>query len=381
VSRGIELITLIDLIYEAALDNDLWPGVLIKLADAMGAAQVAMPSMDLRANVVATIAPRLDPDLLTSWKEYWAFRDPVLARAIRRPGGEIYTLDSLMPREEFAATPVFNELWLPAQYSLATLGANLLVEDQFTALICFSNAPGKDSLTAEQMRIFEAVLWHLTRALRINRLLWELELKHVAATERLDTLQQGALLVDASGRVVRANAAAKAMLDDRGGIFLDKGRLAAAAGSDILQRTIASCAQTTLALGGPGGELKIPRQRPRSPLYATVTPLRSKARLTDVPWIGVGTPVAIVTVRDPEIDRRRQEVNLRHRFGLSAAESGLATEILKGDGRAAAARRRGISTATAKTHLSSIFEKTGTHRQAELIRLLLDAADKDKTDI
>ena len=53
-----ELIALIDLIYEAALDNDLWPGVVIKLADAIGTAQVAMPSMDLRANVVATIAPR-----------------------------------------------------------------------------------------------------------------------------------------------------------------------------------------------------------------------------------------------------------------------------------------------------------------------------------
>jgi hypothetical protein len=164
-----ELIALIDLIYEAALDNDLWPGVVIKLADAMGTAQVAMPSMDLRANVVATIAPRCDPDLLTSWKEYWAFRDPVLARAMRRPAGEIYTLDSLMPREEFAATPVFNELWLPAQYSLATMGANLVVEDQFSALICFSNPPGKDSLTAEQMRIFEAVVPHLARALRINR--------------------------------------------------------------------------------------------------------------------------------------------------------------------------------------------------------------------
>ena len=258
MSRDIELIALIDLIYEAALDNDLWPGVLIKLADAMGAAQVAMPSMDLRANVVATIAPRFDPDLLTSWKKYWAFRDPVLARAVRRPAGEIYTLDSLMPREEFAATPVFNELWRPAQFSLATLGANLLVEDQFTALICFSNAPGNDSLTAEQMRIFEAVLRPLTQALRINRRLWELELTHVAATERLDALPHGALLADASGRVVRANAAAKAMLDDRGGIFLDKGRLAAAAGSDILQKTIASCAQTTLALGGPGGELTRP---------------------------------------------------------------------------------------------------------------------------
>ena len=37
-----ELIALIDLIYEAALDNDLWPGVVIKLADAMGTAQDAL---------------------------------------------------------------------------------------------------------------------------------------------------------------------------------------------------------------------------------------------------------------------------------------------------------------------------------------------------
>jgi len=109
--RDIELIALINLIYEAALDSDLWPSVLVRLADAVGAAQVAMPSMDRRANIVATIAPRFDPDLLASWKEYWAFHDPALARATFRPAGEIYTLDSLMPREEFAATPVFNEFW------------------------------------------------------------------------------------------------------------------------------------------------------------------------------------------------------------------------------------------------------------------------------
>ena len=281
-----------------------------------------------------------------------------------------------MPREEFAATPVFNEFWRPAKLSLAAAGANLLIEDQFSAMICFSNAPSKDSLTAQQIHIFEAVLRHLTRAVRINRRLWELELKGVAATERLEALQQGALLADASGRVVRANATAKAMLDDGNEIFLENGRLAAT-GSGILQKLIASCARTSLSLGGPGGEFKIPREHPCSPLFVTVTPLGSKTRLADVPWIGVGHPVAIVTVRDPDSDRWRREINLRRRFGLTAAEARLAAEILKGDGRAAAASRHGISAATVRTHLSSIFEKTGTHRQAELVRLLLDTADED----
>ncbi len=376
MSRDNELITLINLIYEAALDSDFWPSVLMALADAVGAAQIAMVSVDRRANVVSTFAPRLDPDLLASWQKYWAF--PVLARASLRPTGEIYTLDSLVPREEFVATRFFNEFWRPAQFGLSAAGANLLVEDQFSALIFFSNAPDKEFLTTQQMHIFEVVLRHLSRAVRISRRLGELEREQVATVGRLESPQEGALLVDASGRVVRANAAAEAMLDDGDGIFLDNGRLAAE--SEILQKLITSCAQFSLFLGGPGSEFKIPRKHPRSPLHLTVTPLRSKTQLADFPWISVGIPVAIVTVRDPDVDRRRREINLRRRFGLTAAEAGLATEILKGDGRIAAATRRGISDATARTHLSSIFEKTGTHRQAELISLLLAAADEGKIE-
>lgn len=192
MSRHKELITLINLIYEAALDSDFWPSVLMALADTVGAEQIAMLSMDRRANVVSTFAPRLDPDLLAFWQKYWAF--PVLARASLRPTGEIYTLDSLMPK--FVATRFFNEFWRPAHLGLSAAGANLLVEDQFSALIFFSNAPDKEFLTTQQMHVFEVVLRHLTRAARISRRLWELEIEQIAAVERLESLQEGALLVD-----------------------------------------------------------------------------------------------------------------------------------------------------------------------------------------
>ncbi|MGH6936449.1 MAG: helix-turn-helix transcriptional regulator [Methylocella sp.] len=374
MSDGKALSSLIDLIYEAVLDNDLWPSVLIKLADAVGAAHVVMPSVDQSANTFATIAPRLDPDLLASYKEYWAFRDPVLARTIFRPAGEIYTLDSLMPCEEFAATPVFNEWWRPAEFSLATAGTNLVVEDQFSALVCVSNTPGKDTLTGEQLRLFEAAARHLGRAVRINRQLWKLELANLAATERIEMLPEGAM-PDASGRIVLANAAAKAMLDTRDGISLCDGHLAVAGSPDALLKLVASCARRSVGIGGPGGEVSVPRSLPRSPLRVTVAPLRSGTRLPDVPWVGVGSPVAVVTVTDRDLDRRRRQMNLRRRFDLTSTEAALAAEILRGDGRKAAARRCGISDATAKTHLANIFEKTGTHRQAELVRFLLGAAE------
>jgi DNA-binding CsgD family transcriptional regulator len=164
------------------------------------------------------------------------------------------------------------------------------------------------------------------------------------------------------------------MLDARDGIFLRDGRLATA-GSDVLHKLIASCVQTSLAFGGPGGELKVPRDPHLGPLDVTVAPLRSNTRLLDVPWIGFGSPIAIVTVTDRDLDRRRRQMNLRRRFDLTSTEAALAVEILGGDGRKAAARRCGISDATAKTHLKNIFEKTGTHRQAELVGFLLGAAE------
>ena len=180
-------------------------------------------------------------------------------------------------------------------------------------------------MTARQIRIFKAALRHFIRAVRIGRQLWTLELKQLTTPEQFESLPQGALFADASARVVLTNAAAKAMLDTR--LFLENGRLAAG-GPDVLQKLIATCARGFCAVDGPGGEFKIPREFPRSPLHVTVTPLRSEAQLADIPWIGTGAPVAIVTVKDPEIDRRRREVNLRRRFGLTAAESMLAAEIL-----------------------------------------------------
>jgi DNA-binding CsgD family transcriptional regulator len=368
-----ELIGLIDQIYEAALDGGLWPGVLIKLADAIGAAHVSITSRDLSANTFASITPRTDPDFVASYREYWAFHNPLIPGTALRPVGEIYSLDSLMAREDFSATPVCNEWWLPSGRGLGSLGANLLVEDQFSALICVANAPDEDGPTVEQTRVFEVALRHIIRAMRISRQFWALDLGPTTAPEQLENRPQAIFLAGASARVVFANAAAKAMLDAGDGMLLRDGRLATADGSDALAKLIASCARTSPALGGPGGELTVPRDLRRPPLQVTVTPLRSKAQLAHVPWIGVGPSIAVVTVNDPDSDRRRREINLRRRFGLTAAETGLAAEILHGHGRKAAARRRGISDATAKKQLSSIFEKTGTHRQAELVRFLLDA--------
>ena len=65
---------------------------------------------------------------------------------------------------------------------------------------------------------------------------------------------------------------------------------------------------------------------------------------------------------------------LRDAYGLTDAE--IAVASLLGDepaGTAGIARTLGIAVSTVRTHLHRVFEKTGTHRQADLVRLIVGA--------
>jgi DNA-binding CsgD family transcriptional regulator len=97
---------------------------------------------------------------------------------------------------------------------------------------------------------------------------------------------------------------------------------------------------------------------------------RYSARLA---WIDIVRPRAILFITDPEEAAIVRRESLRQDFGLTPAEAGFTREVLKADGLQAAADRLGISLTTARTHLAHVFDKTGTRRQAELVRLILQS--------
>jgi DNA-binding CsgD family transcriptional regulator len=55
---------------------------------------------------------------------------------------------------------------------------------------------------------------------------------------------------------------------------------------------------------------------------------------------------------------------------LTEAEAAVAQRIARGEGLPVVAAALGVSPSTARTHLKHTFDKTGTHRQAELAALL-----------
>ena len=81
----------------------------------------------------------------------------------------------------------------------------------------------------------------------------------------------------------------------------------------------------------------------------------------------------MIFVTDPETMTTPETTFLQNQFGLTPAEAVLARELLSGDGIEAAATRAGIGVPTARTHLRRVLAKTGTSRQAELVRVILSA--------
>jgi len=69
--------------------------------------------------------------------------------------------------------------------------------------------------------------------------------------------------------------------------------------------------------------------------------------------------------------KRQSEASLCSLFRLTPAEAQIALGIAGGETLAAVAKGRGVSISTARTQLKSVFAKTGTHRQAELVVLLV----------
>lgn len=86
-------------------------------------------------------------------------------------------------------------------------------------------------------------------------------------------------------------------------------------------------------------------------------------------------PCALIFISDPDALPASRAAILCNLHGLAPAECRLADLLLQGLELAATAERLHITDSTARFMLKSVFRKTETHRQSELIRFLLCLPD------
>lgn len=89
------------------------------------------------------------------------------------------------------------------------------------------------------------------------------------------------------------------------------------------------------------------------------------------PALSTLRPAVSLFITDPDADVAAGDDRLRTAFGLTNAEAKLAARLAAGDDLRSAADHLGVTYGTARVRLAQVFQKTGTCRQGELIRLLL----------
>ena len=114
--------------------------------------------------------------------------------------------------------------------------------------------------------------------------------------------------------------------------------------------------------------MRLARSSGKASYTVTVAPVRRETS-----WIG-NEPMALVLISDPDLTPVPSREMLHQLFGLSASETRVAERLMMGDSPEQAAAFLNVKTTTVRWHLVSMYRKTGTNRQAELVRLLLSLA-------
>ena len=81
--------------------------------------------------------------------------------------------------------------------------------------------------------------------------------------------------------------------------------------------------------------------------------------------------VAIVLMHDDEELFSPEIQTLEDMFDLTSAEARVVAHLCAGLTLEQSSKQLGVAITTARTHLGRALEKTGTHRQADLVRLVL----------
>jgi DNA-binding CsgD family transcriptional regulator len=105
------------------------------------------------------------------------------------------------------------------------------------------------------------------------------------------------------------------------------------------------------------------------PLVAHVVPL-SPASTFQPP--DHDRPVAGLFIVDCRLGTNNRVSVFADLFALTPAEARVLAQLVSGEGLTIVAKRLNIARSTARTHLDHILEKTGAHRQAELVRLFFE---------
>ncbi len=211
---------------------------------------------------------------------------------------------------------------------------------------------------------------HVVRSRLLARTLARAEARGHLASAALDRMAMGVVILDCEGRVAHLNPAARRRLGPGCGVTLV---------ADTLEWSLPAIDMQLRALrGGKHVTAGEPRRLASEMLRVSredgLPPLEILAVSLEGLDLAEGGAAIALFLSDADHAAETPASVLMRLYGLTASESRVAGEILRGSGIDEAATRLGLKRETVRTHLKHIFAKVGTTRQADLVRLLLTGA-------
>lgn len=369
--RADDLSALIDAVYDAALDETLWPVLAARIAQAFASTSTGMAvqsQMPARRRVeLLGFTANFDAAAIEDYRTHYWQRDIWAERGAKAGLGRVLASKDIISDAEFERTEYHFD-WCRARDIYYVVGSVFPISGDEIGILGIHRPKGGIPYDENDKARVGLFLPHLRRALQIRRRLTEPAIQRQAALEALERSATAMLVLGREGQLVYANRPADALLRAGDAIRAVGDRVVARdrAGAQRLSRLVREAADTAAgqAAAAGGGALSLPRGD-RLPLTLLVAPFRPARD-----GFGGAAPAAILFIRDPEAPSPATAA-LRDMFGLTPAEAGIAGALADGKALDDIACIRRISLNTARSHLKSVLAKTGTDRQAALVALVL----------
>jgi DNA-binding CsgD family transcriptional regulator len=310
----------------------------------------------------------LSPEVVRLYNDHYAYIDPFRSPALRNLPVALIRGEELVSNAQLIKMEFYDGFLMKNDMESMTLLSFIAKEGESNFMPMWRRAQD-GPMDEESIRLLEALLPHAHTALRIRRKLEEWDARGQLAAIALDASSTAAFLVTAQGRVLHMNKSAAALVQKGDGLRLEGSLLCCAVRTENarLRLLIAGAASA----GGdsphltPGGAMNCSRADAHPPLQVAVLPIPEHRRAV------MTNRCALVFVGDAIASPKSRAAMLRAFYGLTPTESRLSDLLLQGLQVGEAAESMRITLATARFQLKRVLAKTGTHRQSELMRLML----------
>lgn len=354
---------LLDALYEAAGSEEGWGAFFVRLAAVVPFSVITFSLFDAQnSNYAVQLSEGISPEARELYNRHYGALDEWYGRA-KSVVWEGWVSDGrrLCSNSDLVRTEFYNDFLRKFGWLHECAAVSEMRESSMSVMTMMRDAR-RPEFSNEEIETIETLVPHLKRALSLHRRMVDLQFCNQAKAWVLDRVPFGTVLLNAAGRVLVANKHATEMAGE-GVIRLSQSGLHAnSCREDAPLQALIRSAAAPLAPESGGGALMLQGFKDRR-IAVLVTPIKRHI-------IGTAPAVAIFLADEGTRPTSRAEL-LQRLFKLTPAEARLAERLADGVSLGEAADLLGITVGTARTRLKSLFLKTDTSRQAELVRLLV----------